>query len=57
VPLYGFFVDLGAVPERSKVDEAASALIGLSNTTEDTPAQVTQQRYDTVSKALGIRVD
>ena len=57
MPLYGFFVDLGAVPERSKVDEAASALIGLSNTTEDTPAQVTQQRYDTVSKALGIRVD
>jgi hypothetical protein len=57
VPLYRLFVDLGAVPERSKIDEAASALIGLSNTREDTPAQVTQKRYDTVSKALGIRVD
>jgi hypothetical protein len=57
VPLYGLFVDLGAVPERSKVDEAASALIGLSNTPKDTPAQVTQQRYDTISKALRIRVD
>jgi len=57
VPLYGLFVDLGAVPERSKVDEAASALIGLSNTRADTPAQVTQQRYDTISTALRIRVD
>jgi hypothetical protein len=32
VPLYPLFVDLGAVPERSRVDEAARALIGLSNT-------------------------
>jgi len=57
VPLYRLFVDLGAVPERSKVDEAASVLIGLSNTGEFIPAQVTQKRYDTISKALGIRVD
>ena len=57
VPLYRLFVDLRAIPERSKVDEAAKSLIGLSNTGEDIPAHVTQKRYDTISKALGIRVD
>ena len=57
VPLYGFFVDLGAVPERVKVDEAAKALIGLSNTRPDTPAGHVQKHYDTISKALRIRVD
>src|SRR5262249_15190937 len=40
VPLYGLFVDLGALPERSKVYDAAKALIGLSNTTADTPVEI-----------------
>ena len=57
VPLYGLFVDLGAVPERSKVDEAAKALIGLSNTSANVPVDHTQKLYDTVAKCLRIRVD
>jgi len=57
VPLYGLFVDLGVVPERTEVDGAAQALIGLSNMGEDTPREIVQKHYDRISKCLHIRVD
>jgi hypothetical protein len=62
VPLYGFFVDLGMIPERSKVNEAARALIGLSNTQprqvgDISPMLTLQKQHATISKCLRIRVD
>jgi hypothetical protein len=57
VPLYGFFVDLGAVPELTKVYQAAKALIGLSNTRKDTGTKIVQEHYNTISRCLRIRVD
>jgi hypothetical protein len=62
VPLYDLFVDLGAVAERPKVDEAARALIGLSHTRAtlaefSTRQNTVQEHYDTISKCLRIRLE
>jgi hypothetical protein len=57
VPLYGFLSRIRLVPCLGYVYDAAKMLIGLSNTNATTAPKITQQRYDSISKLLGIRVD
>jgi hypothetical protein len=62
VPLYGLFVELGMIPERSKVGEAAKALIGLSNTSPRQTGDIiemlsVQKHYATISKCLRIPLE
>jgi hypothetical protein len=57
VPCYSFLARCHRVPRHEDVYEASACLIGLSNTTAKDPATVVQQRYNRISKLLGIRVD
>jgi hypothetical protein len=57
VPLYGTLSRIHLVPCRVYVYDAAAQLIGLSNTTATTPADLVRERYLRISKLLGIRVE
>ena len=57
VPLYRFLSRVHLVPCLDYVYDAAAQLIGLSNLSATTPANIVQQHYDRISKLLGIRVE
>jgi hypothetical protein len=57
VPLYAALVCVRAVPRHDSVYQASAALIGLSNTTGDTPVAAVDQQCKQIASLLNIRVD
>jgi hypothetical protein len=56
VPLYSTMARIGLVPKYGSVYDAAAQLVGLSNTEVNDPAALVRERYDRISKLLGIRL-
>jgi hypothetical protein len=56
VPLYGTLACIGLVPAQTSVYDAAAQLVGLSNSTVADSLDFIRERYDRISKLLGIRL-